>query len=137
MPTATPVGKIRGISAELEAKLKEQKILNADHLLKAGCDPHARKGLAELIGADTKLLLELVNRADLDRVAGIGAAYSDLLENAGVDTVKELSKRIPANLHAKLLEINGKMKLTNHPPTLEKVQAWVEAAKALPHLLEY
>ncbi len=137
MPNATPVEKIRGMSAELAAKLKEHKLLNADQLLKAGCEPEARKALAQKLGVEPKDLLELLNRADLDRVAGIGAAYSDLLENAGVDTVKELSKRIPANLHAKLLEINGKMKLTNHPPTLEKVQAWVEAAKSLPHVLEY
>ncbi len=137
MPNATPVGKIRGMSAELAVKLKERKILNAEQLLMAGCEPEARRELARQLGVEPKDLLELLNRADLDRVEGIGAAYSDLLENAGVDTVKELAKRVPANLHAKLLEINGKMKLTNHPPTLEKVQFWVEAAKALPHLLEY
>ena len=49
-------------------------------------------------------MLELVNRADLARIKGIGEVYSNLLENAGVDTVLELSKRVPANLHAKLVE---------------------------------
>ncbi len=137
MPNATPVGKIRGMSAELAAKLKEHNLMNAEQLLMAGCEPKARQELAKLLGIEPKALLELINRADLDRVTGIGAAYADLLENAGVDTVKELSKRVPANLHAKLLEINDKLKLTNHPPTLEKVQAWVETAKSLPHIVEY
>src|SRR5690349_13602436 len=133
---ATSIDKIRGITAELAAKLKEQKILNSEQLLKAGCDADARKQLAKATGADPKVLLEMLNRADLDRVAGIGAVYSDLLENAGVDTVKELAHRVPANLYVKLIEINTQQKLTTHPPTAEMVTAWVEAAKKLPVVLE-
>lgn len=134
---ATSIDKIRGIPAELAAKLKELKILNSEQFLKAGCDASMRKELAKNTGADPKVLLEMLNRADLDRVAGIGAAYSDLLENAGVDTVKELAHRVPANLYAKLIEINTQQKLTTHPPTAEMVSAWVEAAKKLPVMLEY
>src|SRR5512135_1023540 len=125
MANAEPVDKIRGITADLAAKLKESKILNTEQLLKAGSTPDARKGLAKQLGTDQKMLLELLNRADLDRVAGIGAAYANLLEEAGVDTVKELSKRTPANLHAKLIEINTTKKITTHPPTLQQVETWV------------
>jgi hypothetical protein len=39
------------------------------------------------------LILEWVNRADLYRTREVGSQYCDLLENAGVDTVVELSKR--------------------------------------------
>jgi predicted flap endonuclease-1-like 5' DNA nuclease len=137
MASATPVDKLRGISEELAAKLKGQQITNSDLLLKAGCTPEARQALAKKIGADPKALLELLNRADLDRVSGIGAAYSNLLEEAGVDTVKELSKRVAANLHAKILEINTAKKVTTHPPTLAMVEAWVAEAKALPPMMEY
>ncbi len=137
MANAEPVDKIRGITPETAAKLKESKILNTDQLLKAGGTPEARKGLAKQIGVDSKVLLELLNRADLDRVAGIGGAYTNLLEEAGVDTVKELSKRTPANLHAKLVEINTARKITTHPPTEQQVEAWVKEAKGLPVLLEY
>lgn len=137
MPVITPVDKIRGMQPELAAKLKEQKILNVKHLLKVGCSPEGRKTLAAQMGVDVKQLLELLNRADLDRVAGIGAAYSNLLEEAGVDTVKELAKRVPAHLHAKLLEINAEKKLTSHPPRLEMVERWVKAAQELPTILEY
>jgi hypothetical protein len=89
------------------------------------------------LGEPEKALLEMLNRADLDRVAGIGAAYSNLLEEAGVDTVKELSKRVAANLHAKLIEINTEKKVTLHPPTLAMVEAWVKDAKELPAVIEY
>lgn len=137
MANAESVDKIRGITPEVAAKLKEAKILNTEHLLKAGTTPEARKALAKQVGVDPKMLLELLNRADLDRVGGIGAAYSNLLEEAGVDTVKELSKRTAANLHAKLIEINTAKKITTHPPTLQQVEAWVKEAKDLPAALEY
>lgn len=137
MANPTSVDKIRGISAEVAAKLKGHGINNADQLLKAGASVDGRKELAKKLDFDPKMLIELLNRADLDRVAGIGAAYSNLLEEAGVDTVKELATRVPANLHAKLLEINDAKKVTTHPPKLEQVEAWVADAKALPPLMEY
>jgi len=37
------------------------------------------------------------------RIKGVGEEWSDLLEAAGVDTVKELKHRKAANLHAKLV----------------------------------
>jgi predicted flap endonuclease-1-like 5' DNA nuclease len=137
MASASSVSKIRGIADGMVDKLKAQNISNTDQLLKAGGTPEGRKTLAKDLGADPKELLELLNRADLDRVEGIGAAYSNLLEEAGVDTVKELSKRVPANLHAKLVELNTAKKITSHPPTLQQVEAWVTEAKALPAMLEY
>ncbi len=137
MAVATPVDKIRGMPAELAGKLKEHKILNANQLLEAGCTPEDRKRLSTLLGVETKELLEFLNRADLDRVEGIGAAYANLLEEAGVDTVKELAKRVPEHLHAKLTEINDEKKVTTHPPTLAMVEEWVKEARMLPVMLEY
>lgn len=137
MARTTSVGKIRGITTDLANKLKGHQIGNAAALLKAGATAEERNKLAKSIGADPKALLELLNRADLDRVGGIGAAYSNLLEEAGVDTVKELSKRVAANLHAKIVEVNNSKKITTHPPTLAQVEKWVEEAKKLPAVLEY
>ena len=77
------------------------------------------------------------NRADLARVKGIGGVFANLLENAGVDTVKELAGRVPANLHAKLEKVNAEQKLSHHVPTVEQVEDWVKQAKELPKVLEY
>jgi len=137
MANATSVDKIRGIAPNLVERLKEQKIVNADQLLKAGCSPEGRKTLAKLVGVEPNQLLEILNRADLDRIKGIGPAFANLLEEVGVDTVKELSKRVPANLQNKMVEVNTAKKITHHPPTLQQVEAWVEEAKRLPVLLEY
>jgi hypothetical protein len=67
----------------------------------------------------------------------VGEQYSDLLEEAGVDTVAELAKRVPENLHAKMLETNTAKNLVKRPPTLSNVKDWVEQAKSLPRKIEY
>ena len=66
-----------------------------------------------------KLILEWVNLADLMRIKGVGEEYSDLLEEAGVDTVVELANRKAENLHAKILETNQKEKLVRRSPTMK------------------
>jgi len=72
----------------------------------------------------------------LFRVKGIGKQYSVLLEQAGVDTVVELLKRVPENLHAKMLEANKAKKFVQRPPSLNAVKKWVSHAKALPRKLQ-
>ena len=82
-------------------------------------------------------MLELINRADLARVKGIGSIYSNMLEEAGVDTVKELAQRKPENLTATLVEVNAKRKLTKQTPTADQVKDWVGQAKALKKVVTY
>ncbi len=79
----------------------------------------------------------MVNLADLMRIKGVGEEYSDLLEEAGVDTIAELANRVPENLLAKLKETNEKEKLVRRLPVLKQVQRWVEEAKKLPRKIEY
>ena len=131
------ISKLKGMSTELEAKLKERGMYNSDQLLEAARTPSGRRALAEQASVESRAILELANRADLARVRGIGAVFSDLLEQAGVDTVRELATRRPDNLHAKLLEVNAQKKLAGRVPTLDMVKDWVAQAKQLPRLLEY
>lgn len=128
---ADPIKSLKGITEALTGKLKAQGIDNTDQLVAAALDYSAREKLAGTLGIATAQLTELVNRADLARISGIAGVYADLLENAGVDSVKELSHRVPANLHAKLEEVNTKHKLTARPPTLSAVEGWVAEAKKL------
>ncbi|MGC8825811.1 MAG: DUF4332 domain-containing protein, partial [Anaerolineae bacterium] len=99
--------------------------------------PQKRKALAERTGISEKLILEWANLADLFRIKGIGEEYSDLLEEAGVDTVVELAQRNPEHLHAKLAEVNAQKKLVRRLPSLREVTSWVEQAKSLPRVLQY
>jgi predicted flap endonuclease-1-like 5' DNA nuclease len=128
---------IEGIGPVYAEKLNSINIYTTSDLLEAGATPLGRKELAEKTGISDKLILEWVNIADLFRIKGVGEEYSDLLEEAGVDTVVELAKRVPENLHAKMLEVNEKEKLVRRPPTLNEVKQWIEEAKKLPRKIEY
>ncbi len=133
----TALAKIEGIGEKYAAKLQAAGVTTLEDLLEKGNTPQKRKALAEATGASEKLILEWVNLADLFRIKGIGEEYSDLLEEAGVDTVVELAQRNPENLLAKMTEINEQKKLVRRLPVLSQVQDWVEQAKKLPRVIEY
>ena len=137
MPGRLTLKQIKGMTPKIQDKLKTQKVISSDHLLKAGASPKGRAELAKNAGIKDGDILSLVNRADLARVKGIGSIYSNLLEIAGVDTVKELAQRKPDNLAATLGEVNAKKKLTKQAPTVEQVKGWVGQAKALKKIVTY
>ena len=131
------LNEIEGIGPTYAKKLVEVGVKTTEELLERGATRKGREELSEKTGISAKLILEWVNLADLFRIKGVGEEYSDLLEEAGVDTVVELSRRNPENLHARILEVNEEKKLVRRPPTLRKVRRWIEQAKKLPRKVEY
>jgi len=128
---------IEGIGDVYAQKLREAGIPTIGALLEAGASRQGRKELAEKADIGDALILEWVNLADLFRIKGVGEEYSDLLEEAGVDTVVELAQRNPENLYAKLVEVNAEKELVRRLPTQSQVSDWVAQAKALPRLVTY
>ncbi len=128
---------VEGIGPSYKKKLKGVGISTTDALLEAGATPKGRKELAAKTGIGDALILEWVNLSDLYRIKGVGSEYSDLLEEAGVDTVVELGKRIAKNLSEKMVEINTKKKLVRKMPTEAQVADWVDQAKKLPRKVSY
>lgn len=133
----TNIVDIEGIGKVYAAKLEAAGISTVKSLLERGATPKGRQDLAEQTGIGSKLILEWVNLADLFRIKGIGEEFSDLLEEAGVDTVPELAQRNPENLHSKLVEVNEAKKLVRRVPGLSQVQDWVAQAKELPRVVTY
>ena len=131
------IAKIEGIGPTYAQKLIVAGITTTDELLDAGATPQGREQLAEKTGISETLILEWVNLADLFRIKGVGEEYSDLLEEAGVDTVAELARRNPENLLATILEVNAAKNLVRRTPYLSFVTSWVEQAKNLPRKVEY
>ena len=134
---AMPIAKLRGMSYELEIRLKEQGIYNSDQLLQAARTPAGRGELAGRIDLDAQEVLDLAKRADLAQVRGIGGVFADLLEHVGVDTVEELATRSPIDLHAELVATNDRKRLAGRLPTLKVVEDWVLQAAGLPEVLEF
>ena len=75
--------------------------------------------------------------ADLFRINGVASQYAELLEGAGVDTVKELKHRNAENLTEKMSEINGKKGLVRRAPSVKVVSGWISQAKSLPSKVSY
>ena len=99
--------------------------------------PKGRKELAEATGIPEKLVLKWTNHADMYRVRGIGPQFAELLEASGVDTVKELSHRVAANLAAKVAEVNAEKKLVGRVPVESELQKMIDEAKTLPGVITY
>lgn len=129
--------EIEGIGEVFAAKFQAAGITSVEALLERGASRKGREEVATATGIETGRILEWVNRADLMRIKGVGSEYSDLLEAAGVDTVKELATRNAANLFAKLEEVNAAKKLVRRTPTAPEVEKWVDEAKTLPPVLSY
>jgi len=128
---------IEGIGPVYANQLGEFGIATTEDLLDAASTRKGRQELAEKSAISEKLILKWVNRADLMRVPGIGEEYSDLLEVAGVDTVRELRNRNPKNLYKALIDANEQKKLVRRPPHQSEVDAWVAAAKEIEPRVTY
>jgi predicted flap endonuclease-1-like 5' DNA nuclease len=133
----TKIIEVEGIGEVYAKKLAAAGVATTEVLLEKGATPKGRKLLAEAAGINEPLVLKWVNMVDLFRIKGIAGQYADLLEAAGVDTVVELAKRVPANLVEKMTEVNTAKNLVRKLPTLSQAEAWVEEAKKLPRVVSY
>jgi len=128
---------VEGIGPAYAAKLVKAGVKTTDALLARGAKPKGRDELEKATGISHGKILEWVNHVDLYRIDGVGSEYSDLLEEAGVDSPVELAHRVAANLAAKLEEINKTKKLVRRVPGEKVVQGWIDQAKKLPKLVEH
>ncbi len=131
------IDQIEGIGPASAEKLGTAGIKSTDDLLKMCCDTKGRKSTAEKTGLGEKQLLKWANMADLMRISGVGEEYSELLEAAGVDTVKELRNRRADTLATKMAEINQQKKLTRTVPSEKQVAKWVEQAKTMEAVISH
>jgi predicted flap endonuclease-1-like 5' DNA nuclease len=131
------LSKVEGIGEFYAQKLQAAGIATTQALLEKGASPQGRTEIAEKTGISEKLILEWVNHVDLFRIKGVGEEYSDLLEEAGVDTIPELAQRNPEHLHQKLIAVNQEKKLVRQLPTRSQVSDWIEQAKRLPRVITY
>jgi predicted flap endonuclease-1-like 5' DNA nuclease len=124
--------QIEGIGPAYATKLAKSGISTTEQLLEQCASPKGRKSVAAATGVDETQLLKWTNMADLMRIAGVGEEYSELLEAAGVDTVKELKHRKADNLTSRMVEVNATRKLVRQVPSAKQVAKWIEQAKSLP-----
>jgi predicted RecB family nuclease len=132
-----PITDIEGISGEAAATLKSVGIRSTERLLKEARTVKGRKALAEKTGFSEKQLLCWANVADRMRIRGISREYAELLQAAGVDTVKELKYRNPGKLAKAMADANRKRKMVRLLPSEKVVGRWIASAQDLPLMISY
>jgi Domain of unknown function (DUF4332) len=123
------IAAIPGLLHGEATKLRKARVRTTEALLKMAASRKGRRELAAGTGLDERRILDWVNRADLMRVKGIGSEYVDLLEAVGVDKIRELRRRNPANLLESMSDFNLRKRLVRRLPTESMVAGWVESAK--------
>ena len=124
---------IQDIGVRHRSRLKAAELWSCRALLEAGATKKGRRIVAETVGVSESRVLEWVHKADLMRVNGISTRYSQLLEAAGVESMRKLRKSRPAQLHQSLVDEDKKRRkrLVNRLPPAKEVAAWIEQARTL------
>ena len=128
---------IEGVGATYAEKLAAAGINKVEELLAKCAAPAGRKVLAEETGISDKLILKWTNHADLIRIHGVGPQFAELLEAAGVDTVKEFRHRNAENLAAKMEEVNAEKNLVNRVPSVKELTKMIAEAATLEVVVTY
>ena len=128
---------IEGVGEAYAPKLTNAGVVKVDDLLAKCATPKGRAALAEETGISEKLILRWTNHADLFRIKGVGPQFAELLEAAGVDTVKEFRHRVAENLVQKMLETNDVKKLVRRVPSVKEVAKMIAQAKELKPVVTY
>ena len=131
------IEEIEGIGPAYAEKLSRAEIDTTGKLLELCADKKGRTQVADATGCLETQLLKWANMADLMRVSGIGSEFSELLEAAGVDTVKELRNRNAANLAEAMKNCNEEKKLTRAVPSESTVAKWIEQAKTMEPVISH
>ena len=122
------IDEIAGIDPKEATKLRKAGVRTTESLLKHAGTRSGREQLATEVGLDVDDLLHWAQRADMMRVRGVGSEYALLLEACGVQTIRDLRRRNPTALTAKLSDHNGRKSMVRRLPTEIMVTSWIEAA---------
>lgn len=125
------IDQVAGVDHRQATKLRKAGIRTSKALTENAATRRGRTRLAKDTGLSPKDLQLWVHHADLLRVKGVGAEYAALLVEAGVDTLRDLRRRNPTALLAKIIGMNGSQKVVDRLPTESMVEGWIVAATDL------
>lgn len=125
------IDQVAGIGQRQATKLRKAGVRTSKALAESASTRRGRTKLARDTGLSPKDLQLWVHHADLLRVRGVGAEYAVLLVSAGVDTLRDLRRRNPTALLAKIIGLNGSRKVVDRLPTEAMVENWIRDAAEL------
>jgi predicted flap endonuclease-1-like 5' DNA nuclease len=125
------ISDFKGLQPEVKTKLEFEGIRNTQQFLERTRTSQQRAELAHKVGTTPVVIKELANRADLMRLTGVGGDFSNMLEEAGVNSCKELQHRVPEKLYTTLEAIHSDKKIGHRAPSVAQVTEWIAEAKKL------
>jgi nucleotidyltransferase/DNA polymerase involved in DNA repair len=125
------IDQVAGIGQREATKLRKVGVRTSKSLTACASTRRGRTELAKKTGLTPRDLQLWVHHADLLRVRGVGAEYAVLLVEAGVDTLRDLRRRNPTALLAKIIGLNGSQRVVDRLPTEAMVEGWIVAASDL------
>jgi len=85
--------------------------------------------VVDALGGELTVAIEAGRSPLSEEIRGVGREYADLLERAGVETVRDLAEEDPERLREKLVQTNGTTRAVRRVPGQSTVGKWVEQAK--------
>lgn len=125
------IDELSNIDVREATRLRKAGVRTSEALLRRAISRNGRDQLANACSVDQEAILAWAARADLLRVKGVGGEYAALLEAAGVATIRDLRRRNPKALTARLSEVNDRKRLVRRLPTEGMVSEWVDGAKVI------
>ena len=125
------IDQVAGIDQKQATRLRKAGVRTSKGLIEEASTRRGRTELSKVAGVSPKDLQLWVHHADLLRVRGVGAEYADLLVAAGVDTLRDLRRRNPTALLAKIIGLNGSERVVSRLPTEAMVEGWISGAANL------
>jgi hypothetical protein len=116
---------VPGLEPDQLASMRATGVSNLRQLLSTARQDGGLAGLAQASGLPIEALQDLVRRAELSQLQGIGPrALAQLLE-AGVRSLSLLAHEEPAALQHRL------RRCMDHPPNLAIIEHWITQAKSI------
>ncbi len=125
------IDEVAGVEIKASTKLRKVGVRTSKGLAEMAATRRGRTELSAKTGIPPRDLQTWVHHADLLLVKGVGAEYAELLVEAGVETIRDLRRRNPTALVAKIIGMNGSHKLVRRLPTEAMVNGWIESAKQI------
>ncbi|MHA1461392.1 MAG: DUF4332 domain-containing protein [Promethearchaeota archaeon] len=129
-PKETPIIDLEGIGVKYGKTMEKAGFLDVESLI--GLDREAIKNLAKKTKISEKLIDKWAEHADLMRIDGIGPEYAEVINEIGIDSVKELAQRNPNNTLDRIAKLDKeKPDMFRKPPTLQMITDWIDEAKKI------
>lgn len=125
------IDEVAGLGVRQATRLRKAGVKTSKGLIEEASTRAGRSALSKKTGLPPRDLKSWVHHADLLRVKGVGGEYAELLVAAGVDTIRDLRRRNPTALVAKIISMNGSKKVVRRLPTEAMVAGWIESASLI------